>query len=195
MSTPVRPDPMALITFRGKKLDRKTAAAMAVAEQRLGYELTIVQGYNPSNMTTSAGTHGKGAVDLAPYDQARKVKVLRDLGFAAWYRPPIKGLWNAHIHAVMIGHQQLTPPAARQVAAFKAGRDGLASNAIDTNKYRPQVKPFNYAVWWNDGLLEQKIHGLQARRKKLLDRISALKARRARLKAEIAANRKKKVYS
>ncbi len=35
--------------------------------------------------------------------------MLRSIGFAAWYRPAITGLWGAHIHAVLIDHGKLSP--------------------------------------------------------------------------------------
>ncbi|MGL5826895.1 MAG: hypothetical protein ACRCYU_19105 [Nocardioides sp.] len=173
-----RPDPLEVITFRGRRMDRKTAAALAISERRLGYELSVAQGcYNAGGVTESAGTHDRGGVvDLAPYDQARKVVVLRRLGFAAWYRPAIKGLWPAHIHAVMIGHQDLAPSAARQVKDYEAGLDGLAGKRVDVNTYRPSVEPFNYAAAWRDEMLVERIGGMRARRKSLADRISRAKA-------------------
>lgn len=172
------PDPLSRVLFRGRTMDRKTAAALAVIERRLGYELTVVQGaYNPG-VRASGGTHDRGGVvDLAPYDHRRKVRELRDLGFAAWFRPAIGGLWGAHIHAVMIGHQDLSAPAQAQVDAFKALRDGLAGGRPDPNPYRPDVEPFSYEAAWRDDMLRQRIAGLKARRQRLTDRISAAKAK------------------
>ena len=173
------PDPLDRIQFRGKTMDRKTAAALAIAERRLGYQLSVTQGcYNAGGVSASAGTHDRGGVvDLAPYDHAHKVRVLRRLGFAAWYRPAISGLWGAHIHAVMIGHQDLSPSAARQVESYKDGRDGLASNREDPNPYRPDVEPFSFAKAWRDDLLVQRIRGLGARIDTLQERISAARSR------------------
>lgn len=176
MSTP---NPLDHVTFRGKTMDRKTAAALAIAEQRLGYELTVVQGcYNVGGVGASAGTHDLGGViDLSPFDWQRKVRVLRGLGFAAWHRPTLPGVWGEHIHAVMIGHQDLAPAAARQVVSFKAGRDGLAGNGIDPDKYHPDVEPFNFAAAWRDDLLRQRMKGLSARIKALQEKRSAAKTR------------------
>lgn len=173
-----RPDPLERITFRGRTMDRKTAAALAVAEQRLGYDLTVAQGaYNPGGVGASGGTHDKGGVvDLSAWDRKRKVKVLRDLGFAAWYRPAIAGLWGPHIHAVMIGHQDLAPAAVNQVAAYKAGLDGLKGGRRDPNPYRPNVQPFSYAAAWRDDLLRSRNTGLRARVKALRDRMAANRA-------------------
>lgn len=143
------PGPFELTTFGDqtpKKVDWKTRAALEVAERRLGYPLTVVQGsYNAGGVSQSAGTHdGGGVVDLLAWDWQRKVRVLRSIGFAAWYRPAIKGLWGAHIHAVMIDHGRLSASAAQQVAAYRGGRDGLKSNLVDTF-WRPSPIPvFDY---------------------------------------------------
>jgi hypothetical protein len=109
------------------------------AEKRLGYELTIMQGSYNRGVGASAGTHdGGGAVDLAPYDHARKVLVLRQVGFAAWYRPALPGVWPDHVHAIAIGDPDLAPVAARQVTAYYNGRDGLAGNGPDNG---PRLNP------------------------------------------------------
>jgi hypothetical protein len=173
---PVRPDPLERITFRGKTLDRKTAAALAIAERRLGYELTITQGsYNPGGVGASGGTHDRGGVvDLAAFDAARKVRVLRSLGFAAWHRLPSQGPWVEHVHAVLAGHEDLSPAAAAQVVAYRNGRNGLANNAPDPNTFRPDVT-FDYNAAWRDDLLRGRISGIQARIDALRDRASALR--------------------
>ena len=93
----------------------------------LGYPLTVVQGsYNHGGVSASAGTHdGGGVVDLLAWDWQRKVRVLRKIGFAAWYRPPVSGLWGAHIHAVLIDHGKLVAGRRpRQVIAYRAGATG-----------------------------------------------------------------------
>jgi hypothetical protein len=172
------PNPLDRITWRGKTLDRKTAAALAIVERRLGYTLTVVQGSYHKGVGASAGTHDRGGVvDLAPYDWANKVKTLRRIGFAAWHRPAIKGLWGEHVHAVLIGHEDLAPSAARQVDSYKAGRDGLAGNRRDPDQYRPKVEPFDYAAAWRDGLLRKNVLTLQGRIRTLRERIAAQRAR------------------
>lgn len=172
-------DPLEVISYGGSRTDRKTAAALDAAARRLGYELTVVQGsYNPGGVGASGGTHDKGGVvDLSPFEHARKVKVLRDLGFAAWYRAPRPGVWGAHIHAVLIGHQNLSPSAHSQVLDYQAGLNGLADNAKDPNPYRPVVENFNYAKYLRDEELVTKIKGLNARIKRLQDKVSAAKAK------------------
>lgn len=131
---------------RPKTVDWKTRAALMEAERRLGYRLTIVQGsYNAGGVSASGGTHDQGGVvDLLAWDWKRKVKVLRKVGFAAWYRPTRAGLWNEHIHAVLVDHGNLSDVAKRQVIAYRAGRDGLKSNDLDPF-WRPTTIPvFRY---------------------------------------------------
>lgn len=142
-------DPYAILLRDGKKVDALTDGALKRAEKILGYSLTIVQGsYNFGGVKASAGTHDDGGVvDLMPWDREAKVKALRAVGFAAWYRPAIAGLWSAHIHAVLIGHAKLSPPAFRQVQAYLARRNGLKDNGPDvdpgwTNTARYTVESF-----------------------------------------------------
>jgi len=132
-------------THDGKTVDWLTKAALMECERRLGYPLTIVQGSYHRGVSASAGTHdGGGVVDLAPWDWENKVRVLRAVGFAVWHRPTLPGVWGEHIHAVLIGNSKLAPSAARQVTAYRAGRDGLARNLPD-NTWRP--KPIPTFTW------------------------------------------------
>ncbi|MGD9693964.1 MAG: hypothetical protein AB7G17_14300 [Phycisphaerales bacterium] len=147
--TPVPPkteDAYDIIQFRGAKMDRITAQALQLAEFLLGYELTITQGsYNKGGVSASAGTHdGGGVVDLAAFEAKRKVRILRALGFAAWHREAIPGLWPEHVHAVLIGNKKLAPAAINQVAAYRAGRDGLKSNAVDKTPRPDPIPLFRY---------------------------------------------------
>ena len=129
------------VTYHGRTVDKWTRAALQAAEDKLGYELTIVQGSYNTGVGASAGTHdGGGVVDLAAWDHERKVRALREVGFAAWYRAPLPGVWGAHIHAVLVGHGRLAPSAARQIEAYRAGRDGLAGNRVDAT-WRPTPIP------------------------------------------------------
>jgi hypothetical protein len=172
------PNAMDKVVFRGKIMDRKTAALLAIAERRLGYELTVVQGCFSNAVSQSGGTHnGSGAGDLAPFDHRKKVRVLRGLGCAAWYRPAIPKLWGAHIHFIVIGSEQLSPEAQSQVVQYKAGTDGLAGHRPDLNKYHPDVEPFSYSAAYHDDMLRQRITGLKARAKTLADKLSNVRER------------------
>lgn len=145
-----RPRPYDLTTHGGKRVDWRTKAALLKAEKMLGYELTIIQGsYNAGGVSASAGTHdGGGAVDLAPWDWEAKVRVLRQCGFAAWFRPK-NSSWNDHIHAVQAGNEKLPASAARQVTAMHNGRNGLADNGPDPHR----GLPFKKFVWPYGGIV------------------------------------------
>lgn len=56
------------------------------------------------------------------------VRALRQVGFAAWYRP-----WagNEHIHAIAISDPDLSGPAQRQVSEYYRGGDGLEGDGSD----------------------------------------------------------------
>jgi GH25 family lysozyme M1 (1,4-beta-N-acetylmuramidase) len=127
-----------------KTVDWKTRAALEEAERRLGYTLTVLQGSYNTTVKASARTHWKGGVvDLAPYDHERKVSVLRELGFAAWYRPKSSS-WNPHIHAVMVDHGNLHPEAAAQVEQYRKGTDGLAGHRPDPTPRPSPIPVFAY---------------------------------------------------
>lgn len=160
-------DPYERLTRDGRVIDRMTDAALRQAEARLGYSLTIVQGsYNAGRVSASAGTHdGGGVVDLKPWDWQKKVVALRAVGFAAWYRPAIVGLWSAHIHAVLIGHGRLSPSAARQVTAYLDRRDGLKGNGPDSDPGWTSTARFDWHAWADrvtrDEALRRELHRAQ----------------------------------
>lgn len=115
-------------------------------ERRLGYELTIYQGsYNAGGVAQSAGTHdGGGAVDVWAREPENVVRVMRQVGFAAWIRNPEQGDWNWHIHGIAIADKQMSAGAASQVRAYYAGLNGLANGAADYH-WRPSPIPvFEY---------------------------------------------------
>ena len=133
------------VTFHGRTVDKWTRQALEAAEKELGYSLTISQGsYNSGRVSASAGTHdGGGVVDLVAWDWPNKVRALRRNGFAAWHREPSQGPWPEHIHAVLIGNDKASGSAKRQVEAYRAGRNGLASNARDDGPRIPATE-FHY---------------------------------------------------
>lgn len=136
---------MKRVEVQGKTVNQRTLAMLRAAERRLGYELTIVQGSYNTDVKQSAGTHnGGGAVDLLAWDHRRKVRALRTVGFAAWYRPELfkngKRVWGPHIHAVAIGDDELSDTALAQVTDYRNGKDGLASHKKD-NTWHPKPIP------------------------------------------------------
>lgn len=134
------PDPYARASFHGRLLDNATIQALKVAERRLGYELTIVQGIGGA--TASAGTHTEGrAVDLTTWDAENKLRVLKDVGFDIWFRADLPGVWGEHLHGILVfesltNTRGVAPVGFRQIAAFQDRRDGLKSNLPDPS-YRP----------------------------------------------------------
>lgn len=130
-------------------INKRTQAMLRLAEEKLGYPLTITQGSYHPGFGPSGGTHdGGGVVDLLAFEAERKVKALREVGFAAWRRLPSEGPWPEHVHAVAMGDLTLSPEAKSQVADYKKGLNGLANHASDPiAKPRPMPKNFNYAVF------------------------------------------------
>jgi len=198
---PEMPDPYELIQWRGgpEKVDRRTAAMLTVMEEKLGYELSVVQGFDPlGGVSASAGTHGHGAVDLAPFDWRNKVAVGRKVGFDIWHRMPNEGPWAEHEHGIDHGNKRLTGPAQRQTVQYDNKTNGLANFGPDTFFFHPDRPPvFNYAAWWKDqqaakrdDIARANVKKWRATRKRLAERISTLRARRAMLKAKIAAAQK-----
>lgn len=154
-------------TRDGKTIDLLTDAALRTAEKDLGYALTITQGsYNAGKVAASEGTHDAGGVvDLLAWDWENKVTALRRVGFAAWYRPELwrdgVRVWPAHIHAVVIGHPLLAPAAARQVAAYKQRRDGLAGNRPDTDPGWTAAARFDWPTFLADQTLRADLYAAQ----------------------------------
>jgi len=186
-------DPYALTTHDGKTVDEITHQALLECERRLGYELTVVQGCyqardgKGNDVAASAGTHdGGGVVDLAPFDWRRKVRVLREVGFAAWHRTPDQGPWGEHIHAVLIGNAKLAPSAARQVDDYLAHPplNGLAGHSPDPTWHPSPPVVFTWPPRFTRG------GGIDALIKQTRERLAAVPANsfRARmLKASLAS--------
>lgn len=135
------------VTYHGHTVNLRTRAMLQQAEDYLGYELTILQGSYHHGVGASAGTHdGGGAVDLAPADAANKVRVLRMVGFAAWHRAPIRGVWSEHVHAIAIKDKEMSYAASKQIQDYYAHLDGLAGHRHDST-WRPHViVPFQYPL-------------------------------------------------
>lgn len=129
-------------------VDDRTLAKLRLAESRLGFTFTIVQGSWRGNAgaAASADTHARGGVvDLrswnlpASISPQEAVTELRRAGLIAWYRTTAQG-FDPHIHAIDYGNPDLDPSAARQVAAWEQGRNGLASNGYDDGARVPIPK-------------------------------------------------------
>ena len=136
-------------------INLRTWAMLDETRVRLQFEepLTVVQGsYHQSS--TSAGTHaGGGAVDLTAFEADHKVHALRAIGFAAWHRTAIPGLWEEHIHAVAIGDKEMSPAARLQVADYYAHRDGLADHGPDPIWHPDPIPVFDFPRWRRENTL------------------------------------------
>lgn len=135
------------VSFEGHTLDARTRDMVVAARVVTAAPLVITQGcYNAGGVAASAGTHdGGGAVDIRARDLSaaqvnEAVLKLRHVGFAAWHRMAIKGVWPEHIHCVAIGCPDLSSGAAGQVVDYKNGRNGLANNGPDNG-------PRTYVSW------------------------------------------------
>jgi len=127
----------------GPVLNRRTnRMKMAAAKRLSGCKFVVTQGsYNAGGVAQSAGTHdGGGAVDLSVNSgcgaRRNAVRALRIVGFAAWFRPTIEGLWKKHIHAIAVNDTDLSAGAANQVSEYYRGFDGLDGDGRDAG---PQV--------------------------------------------------------
>jgi len=119
---------------QGWTLDVRTAQYFDAVNAAMPGGVVIIQGSYNKSVDASAGTHdGPGALDLKPASSAYRntagytklQTICRERGGAAWFRP-----WanNYHVHVIVIGTKGLPTIAARQVASYLDGRDGLVSN-------------------------------------------------------------------
>ena len=146
-----------VLYYDGVKLNERTKAMLREAERILAPRLSYLQGsYNAGGVSASAGTHdGGGAVDVAAArltssQRTQVVRVLRQVGFAAWLRTPAQGSWPYHIHAVAVSDPDLSSGAQHQVGDYYLGLNGLANRGRDDG---PQVTK----VTWED---YKRAHGL-----------------------------------
>lgn len=130
---------------RPLETDDRTLAKLRLAESRLGFTFTIVQGsYRAGHgAAASADTHDKGGViDLRTWNIPPKIGIakavleLRKAGLIAWHRTKAQG-FDDHIHAVDYGNPHLSTGAQKQVVQWQEGANGLASHGRDDG---PRVK-------------------------------------------------------
>lgn len=137
-------------TYDGNTVNWRTKAMLYVVGNRLygdPWILTVYQGSYNRSVSASGGTHdGGGAVDLSAHQWWRKIHALRRVGFAAWHRPAIPGLWGEHIHAIAIGDRDMSRAAEDQIRAYRHHRNGLASNRWDPYPYHP-FHTFDFRGW------------------------------------------------
>lgn len=177
---------MEIITYKGWRMSRYTAAAISVLQEKLGYELSIVQGPYNKGVGASAGTHDlDGVIDLSSWRSTQKVTVARRNSWAMWPRKELPGVWGAHCHGVLKRAKPMASLAVQQLeVSYPNHTDGLASESYDSFPVHPPLSAFNYNEWWHDKLLDQKIDGVSARINTFVDKLSAARAAKKRLKAQ-----------
>lgn len=130
------------VVFEGRRTTVRTVAMLREARRlftaRTGRRPPAISqgGYNGGGVSASAGTHDRDALDFRTAGWPASVqraweRALRDVGFAAWWRPYRWNVWPEHCHAIPKGGD-VSRGAANQVRAFRAKRDGLVSNAYDS---------------------------------------------------------------
>lgn len=116
----------------GESVNRRTALMLDTAAELYpgpGDVRRVVQGSYTDELAASFGTHaGGGVVDISIRNPARPeerlfgeveqmILVLRQAGFAAWYRPADEVYAGSapHIHAVAVGDRELSEAAQQQL--------------------------------------------------------------------------------
>ena len=130
-------DPWAKVSLDGETVDNFTAAALQAAATEAGTDWHVMQGSFSNDVAASGSTHtGGGVVDMDPAngDWEGAVTALRKIGFAAWIRNvPGHGYAGSgeHIHAVLMGDEQISDQAAIQVQSYLNDDNGLEGSAPD----------------------------------------------------------------
>jgi len=131
---------MDVITWRGHRACQCVIGFTSDVEKRLGRKLYVYQGSYSTNVSASGGTHSSGgAVDFATYDDA-SLRVMRELGGAAWHRTPAQGFIH-HAHVVVLGCPHVSAAARDQQQQYQQGRNGLRYRGPDDG---PRVP---YTTW------------------------------------------------
>lgn len=145
------------VYWRGVLLDRRSAAAMDDLAAAVKPWVQPTQGSFRPTTNYSADTHGgAGAIDISVIgwtraDENDYIRTARAMGWAAWVRPFIAGLWPRHIHMILIppsGNRRndggLSPGAFQQVRDYYNGLNGLANRGADDG---PRVTIRTYEQW------------------------------------------------
>lgn len=132
------------VIWRGRRFNERTVAMLQEMERILGFKLAYTQGSYNKSVEASGGTHdGGGAVDISLRDQRtgelfpmiRRQRIRdagRQVGFAMWIRDPSQSKdFPWHVHGIAVGDKELSPGAARQVAQYHNGTNGLVSKGKD----------------------------------------------------------------
>ena len=158
---------MARTVFEGFRTTTRSVAMLKEARKLFklrggGTPPKITQGgYNAGGVSESAGTHDRDAMDFATrlFSLTRSKLwewCLWEVGFAAWRRQYIAGLWPAHTHAVP-KEGDLSAGAANQVTQFHQG-----DNALQGDLDYPRILSSGFArrTWAGYKDVRDKLSGI-----------------------------------
>ena len=131
-------------------MNLRMRAAWEATLAALDFAPLIVQGAYMARVpgggaTDSAGYHDAGGCidtrtwDLTVEQERRLIKAARGLGWAVWKRDQRHGM-DEHMHWVLLGDRDAASGARSQMAAYRAGRDGLDGGGSDYH-WRPKPIP------------------------------------------------------
>lgn len=147
------------ITFRA---GRRTAAHLTWTDETLrshGTWLRLIQPCYNQSVAASAGTHDyDGCVDVEVEGMSWTAgqAQLRELGWAAWYRPNTPGLWSAHIHMVSLGCPgpvgEFVPGQVDDYYRHALGLKGQHDSGDDASWHPADIDStvFDYPAWMED---------------------------------------------
>ncbi len=132
-------------------LNQRMIAAWKATLAELDFTPTIVQGAYMARVpgggaADSAGYHDAGGcIDTRTWDlnvaqEQRLIRVARGLGWAVWKRDQAHGGMDEHMHWVLLDDHEAASGARSQMAAYRAGRDGLDGGGADYH-WRPDPIP------------------------------------------------------
>lgn len=144
------------VTFGGKTFEctRRTIAHLSWTDKQLrakGKALRVIQGSYNRGVAASAGTHDYDAVfdvGVMGLEWPAAQKVLRELGWAAWWRQP--PTFSHHIHMISLGYPgQVGVFVPGQVADYYAHRSGLSGHVADSSWHPADIDStiFDYPAW------------------------------------------------
>lgn len=155
-------DVIRYVLWRGVRVNPECVPSLDKLAEITGPDIRVTPtqgGFNRGGVVASAGTHdGGAAMDLSVNGMTSAqitttVRLARECGWAAWYRPYLKNVWPRHIHMIRVGDLTASIGAKAQVTDYRNGRNGLAGHGKDTG---PSVRGANgekFPTWaqskWN----------------------------------------------
>lgn len=176
------------VIWRGVRVNPESVPSLDKLAEITGPNIRVAPtqgGYNAGGVAASAGTHDRGAaMDLSVHGLTSQqisavVLCARSVGWAAWYRPAIKGLWPAHVHMIRLADQRdsqgriVADPTASsgaksQVVDYRNGLNGLADRRADTGPILYGAGGQKRPTW------AESIHNPANRRKSLAEYLTEL---------------------